>query len=283
MRKKKKVRKHPRGRKHSRSTFKNLGLLGDSTLNYRLSQKTIAVLKKLADGYGIKYKERTAKKYLVWQVAGAMLNDPKLNGKPKKPEFGWYVIRTAPGREQKVMRDVKRTAKAKGKDKLLGRMMIVRTRSLEIRAGKRQMLKRKSYPNYILARVRYCDDARLLFEGTKGCLGFLGVHYEVPEGCPKDEGYLTTPNPLTQGQVEKILEEHHKAVKKEEVKVTTQLQPGDRIKVIEGAFKDCIATVRAVIDEGSSNPSVKAETLILGRPVELQLPHWGVKHVKGDV
>jgi len=273
---------------------KKNGAVVDQTLNKSLSKKSLDVLKILAQGYDWDDRaiqsfyakgKRLLKKHYVWAVAGSMLSQP--SKKKPKLQFGWYIVRCQPGHERKVIRDVKRKANINWLAKLVGKMLVVRTKSLELHGGKRKIFKRKRFPCYVLARVKFCDDIRTLFDRIKSCYGFLGVHLVTIDKEGKklkpDEQYLTDPIQLSQQEVDRILAEHSKAIVKEEIKVTTGIRPGDKARITEGTFQNFKGTVKKVSGEGSAEPIITVTVEIIGRPTDVNLQHWQLKLIQEDV
>lgn len=124
----------------------------------------------------------------------------------------------------------------------------------EIKNGKKREAERKIFPGYILVNMHYTDELGLLIRKTPKVAGFVGV--------AKD----SKPVPITQKEVENILQQVEQS--KEKAKYKVEFEVGERIHVIDGPFVDFNAIIEEVIYNKSK---LKVNVQIFGRdtPVEL--------------
>ena len=87
---------------------------------------------------------------------------------------------------------------------------------MEIKSGKKQVVKRKQFPGYLLVRMVYDNDSWYVVRNTPGVTGFVSA------------GTGSKPTPLSKHEVDKIL-----AVKKEEVR--PQVRSGSRRATSSGS------------------------------------------------
>ena len=122
--------------------------------------------------------------------------------------------------------------------------------SLRIKAGKKQNVKRKVFPGYVLVRMDLDDDSWYVVRNTPGVTSFVGSG--------------NRPLPLDENEVKKIL----KQMGVETPKFKVQYSKGQSVRVKDGPFAEFIGTVDEVNPERNK---VKVLVSIFGRetPVEL--------------
>jgi transcriptional antiterminator NusG len=124
---------------------------------------------------------------------------------------------------------------------------------MEIKSGKKQVVKRKQFPGYLLVRMVYDNDSWYVVRNTPGVTGFVSA------------GTGTKPTPLSKHEVDKIL-----AVKKEEVRPQVRLgfEEGDIVRITSGPFADFNGTISEI---NADQAKLKVLVNIFDRetPVEL--------------
>ena len=125
---------------------------------------------------------------------------------------------------------------------------------MEIKSGKKQVVKKKQFPGYLLVRMVYDNDSWYVVRNTPGVTGFVSA------------GTGTKPTPLSKHEVDKIL-----TVKKEEVR--PQFSASDSRRAIScGSRRGRSPTSTARSTRSTrTRPSSKALVNIFDRetPVEL--------------
>ncbi|MBC7328012.1 transcription termination/antitermination factor NusG [bacterium] len=163
-------------------------------------------------------------------------------------EKQWYLVRTATGKEEKVRIAIENKVEALGlKDKIV-EVLVPIERELRPIRGKKQIVKRKVFPGYILVNMVMEPDTWKLIKSTPGVVGFVSAGSE--------------PLTLADEEVERIKEN----ISREKPRIS--LNKGESIRVTTGPFTDLIGRVEEVnIDKGK----VKVLLSIFGRetPVEL--------------
>jgi len=165
----------------------------------------------------------------------------------------WYVIHTYAGYENKVRDNLtSRIQSMQMQDKIF-EVVVPMEDVMEIKGGRKQVVKKKVFPGYLLVKMEYDNDSWFVVRNTPGVTGFVS------------SGTGQKPTPLSRREVEKIL-----VVKKEETKPAFRLEfeEGDVVRIISGPFADFNGT----IDEINLDQSkVKVMVNIFDRetPVEL--------------
>ena len=162
----------------------------------------------------------------------------------------WYVVHTYSGHENKVATNLRqRIETMKLADKIFD--IIVPTRNVvTVRHGKKEELKEKIFPGYILVKMVLDDLSWLAVRTTQGVTAFVGAGNK--------------PTPISDKEVETIL----KFMKLEAPKYKAAFSVGEAVKIVDGPFADFLGTIDS-IDE--TKGKLKVLVSIFGRetPVEL--------------
>jgi transcription termination/antitermination protein NusG len=150
---------------------------------------------------------------------------------PFRGDGEWYVVHTYSGYENKVKTNLEsRIHTMQMEGKIFG-VHIPMEDVMEIKSGKKQVVKRKQFPGYLLVRMIYDNDSWYVVRNTPGVTGFVSA------------GTGSKPTPLSKHEVEKIL-----AVKKEEVRPQVRLgfEEGDVVRITSGPFADFNGTINEI-------------------------------------
>ncbi len=168
----------------------------------------------------------------------------------------WFVIHSYAGYENKVKANLESRISSMNMEERIFEVVIPMEDVIEFKNGKKQVVSKKVFPGYLMARLELNDDSWYVVRNTPGVTGFVG------------SGAKTTP--LSRKEVEKILqvvtEGGEAAPKKGKPKL--EYEVGESVRVKEGPFAD----FTGMIDE-INETSLKLKVLvnIFGRetPVEL--------------
>ncbi|MBI2327962.1 transcription termination/antitermination factor NusG [Candidatus Curtissbacteria bacterium] len=169
---------------------------------------------------------------------------------PHKPK--WYVVHTYSGHESKVAATLKqRIESQKLQDKVLD-ILVPTQEKIEIKEGKKNTVKEKIFPGYLLIRMVLDDNTWLAVRTTPGITSFVGM--------------ANKPTPLPDQEVATI----QKFMSMEAPKFKTAFSQGEAVKIIDGPFSEFLGSV-SEIDEAKGK--LKVMVSIFGRetPVELDL------------
>jgi transcription termination/antitermination protein NusG len=178
---------------------------------------------------------------------------PPTSDDPSRGPGEWYVVHTYSGYENKVKTNLEsRIHTMQMEDKIFG-VHIPMEDVMEIKSGKKQVVKKKQFPGYLLVRMVYDNDSWYVVRNTPGVTGFVSA------------GTGSKPTPLSKHEVEKIL-----AVKKEEVRPQVRLgfEEGDVVRITSGPFADFNGTINEI---NADQAKLKVLVNIFDRetPVEL--------------
>jgi transcription termination/antitermination protein NusG len=182
----------------------------------------------------------------------------------------WYAVHTYVGYEDKVSANITSRATALNlMNNKIFQVLIPTEEAPEVKGAKKdvEVKRNKIYQGYIFVQMDVEDEfgtgelneAWEVVRGTNGVTGFVGT---------KDPKRAEDLFPLTQDEVNRILESMGVTGRKEKPKVKSQFKEGDMVRVTAGPFADFTGVIAEVNLERSK---VKVLVSIFGRetPVEL--------------
>lgn len=166
----------------------------------------------------------------------------------------WYVVHAYSGFEKSVQRAlVDRIARSGMQDKF-GRILVPVEEVVEMKSGQKSISERKFFPGYVLVEMEMTDETWHLVKSTAKVTGFVG-------------GSGNKPTPISEKEVEKIMQQMQEGVEKPRPKVLFEV--GELIRVKDGPFTDFNGSVESVNYDKSK---ITVAVTIFGRstPVELE-------------
>jgi transcriptional antiterminator NusG len=193
---------------------------------------------------------------------------------PPENRKHWYVVKVQSGREDTIKEAIERRVKKEGLDQFYGQIVIPVEKVTEVKVdknGKRvtKTKERKLYPGYLMCEVEFNDRILYLFRETSGVGDFVGAQ---PQKNPQDE--LKPPSPMSDREVARILGPGHGKPEEEVPLKPKDLNVGDRVRVIDGIFKDMEGTVKAILEAVAK---IQVEVTIWGRPTQVELEYYQVE------
>ena len=172
--------------------------------------------------------------------------------KPTPRARQWYIVHTYSGFEDRVRETLRQRAEALGMGEAIGEVRIPTETIVEYRGGKKRETQRKFFPGYILVEMEMSDAAWHVVKNTPKVTGFVGSGRK--------------PTPLSQEEVEQILEQVVSA--KEKPKPKYIFDRAEPVKIIDGPFNNFTGVVEEV---NLDRNTLKVMVTIFGRqtPVEL--------------
>ncbi len=164
----------------------------------------------------------------------------------------WYVVHTYSGYEHRVKANLERRIVSMGmKDKIF-KVVVPTEDILEFKSGRKNVVKKRVFPGYILVQMDLDDDSWYAVRNTPGVTGFVGSG--------------TKPIALSDREVKAILER----IKTEKPRPKAEFEEGEKVRVMSGPFADLIGTVEEV---NLDQHKLKVLVSIFGRetPVEVSL------------
>jgi len=162
----------------------------------------------------------------------------------------WYIIHTYSGHENKVAKSLKQRVESMGFETRIFDIIVPTRNTIKVSQGKKETVKEKIFPGYVLVKMILDDESWLLVRTTQGVTAFIGAGNK--------------PSPISDKEVEAI----QKFIKTDEPLYKTAFVKGEAVKIIDGPFTDFLGAIDA-IDEAKGK--LKVLVSIFGRetPVEL--------------
>ena len=166
----------------------------------------------------------------------------------------WYVVHAYSGFEKSVQRALTERVARAGMQDQFGRILVPVEEVVEMRAGQKAISERKFFPGYVLVEMEMNDESWHLVKSTAKVSGFVG-------------GTANKPTPISEKEVEKIMQQMQEGVEKPRPKVLFEV--GELVRVKEGPFTDFNGSVEDVNYEKNK---LRVAVTIFGRatPVELE-------------
>lgn len=175
-------------------------------------------------------------------------------------EKKWYVVHTYSGYENRVKLDIEKRLETMGMEDYIFRIIVAEEEEDTVSAkGVKKTIKKKVFPGYVLVEMIMTDESWYVVRNTPNVTGFVG-----------GAGAGSKPNPLLEEEAEFILQE----MGYEERTITSELEVGDVVKVLDGLLKDYTAKVETV-DHANQKITVLAD--MFGRDVSAELDFVSVE------
>ena len=162
----------------------------------------------------------------------------------------WYIVHTYSGHENKVKKSLHQRIQSLGFEDRIFEIIVPTRNTIRVTQGKKETVKEKIFPGYVLIRMILDDESWLLVRTTQGVTAFIGAGNK--------------PTPISEKEVEAI----RKFMKLEEPLYRAAFSRGEAVKIVDGPFSDFLGAVDE-IDE--TKGKLKVLVSIFGRetPVEL--------------
>ena len=166
----------------------------------------------------------------------------------------WYVVHAYSGFEKSVQRALDERIQRQGMQEFFGRVLVPVEEVVELKSGQKSISERKFFPGYVLVEMEMNDESWHLVKSTPKVTGFVG-------------GTANKPTPISEKEVDKIMQQMQDGVEKPRPKVL--FEPGEIVRVKEGPFTDFHGSVEHVNYEKNR---LRVSVTIFGRatPVELE-------------
>jgi transcriptional antiterminator NusG len=172
--------------------------------------------------------------------------------KPHSPsdDAKWYIIHTYSGHENKVAKSLKQRLESMGFEDRIFDIIVPTRETFKVSGGKKETVKEKIFPGYVLVKMILDDESWLLVRTTQGVTAFIGAGNK--------------PTPISDKEVAAI----QKFMATEEPLYKASFVVGEAVKITDGPFTDFLGTIDN-IDEAKGK--LKVLVSIFGRetPVEL--------------
>ena len=163
----------------------------------------------------------------------------------------WYAIQTYAGSERAVKRAIEQLSKDYGLEDKIKRVVVPTEEVIEVKNGEKKITEKSLYPGYVFAHIDLDTDLWHKIQSLPKVSRFIGEQ--------------KTPTPLSQSDIEVILE---KMEKKAPPRPKIDFEKGEMVRIIDGPFTNFTGVVEEFdLDHGK----LKLNVSIFGRntPVEI--------------
>jgi transcription termination/antitermination protein NusG len=163
----------------------------------------------------------------------------------------WYVIHTYSGHENKVKANLERAIQYARLQEKFGEVLVATEDYAVMKAGKKRITKRKTFPSYVLVEMVMTDETRALVQNIPGVTHFIGDKQAAQ---------------LSETEVRRIRGQEVK----EKGQATTEVpfKVGETVKVIDGPFADFVGSVDEI---NAERGKLRVMVSIFGRPTAVEL------------
>lgn len=181
------------------------------------------------------------------------------------PEPQWYVVHTYSGYENKVKVNIDKSIKNLNLENQILEVLVPMEEVEEVKNGVKKLVQRKLFPGYVILHMIMNEETWYVVRNTRGVTGFVG-----PE---------SKPVPLTPEEIAPFgikLNEDGEQVQEEKKQIVIDLEVGDTVAVISGAWEGREGVVRSI------NPAKGIVTIgidIFGRETAVETSFLEIKRI----
>lgn len=172
----------------------------------------------------------------------------------------WYVIHTYSGYENKVKANLERRVESMAMEDHIFRIMVPMDEEIEVKDGKKKLVKKKVFPGYVLVEMVMTDDSWYVVRNTPGVTGFVGSGNK--------------PIPLLDNEVHTILGHDLSGVPE---LPRINLRVGQEVTVTEGPFEGFSGKIEEVLQDRGK---VRLTVSMFGRDTPLEVDFVQVKELE---
>lgn len=204
-----------------------------------------------------KVEEVPAEEVKEVKLSSAKASEGQVKEVPEEhPGAKWYIIHTYSGHENRVQKSLKQRIQSLGFEDRIFDIIVPTRNTIKVSQGKKESIKEKIFPGYVLVKMILDDESWLLVRTTQGVTAFIGAGNK--------------PTPISEKEVEAI----QKFMNAEEPLYKTAFSVGEAVKITDGPFNDFLGTIDA-IDEARGK--LKVLVSIFGRETPVELDFLQVK------
>lgn len=162
-------------------------------------------------------------------------------------EIGWYVVHTYSGYENKVKTNIEKSIENRHLEEQIVEVSVPVEEVVEVKNGAKKRVERKLFPGYVFLHMELNEDTWYVVRNTRGVTGFVGPG--------------SKPVPLSEDELRSMGFGG-------EAKIQIDVEVGDSIEVISGAWEDMTAVVRQ-INQAKQTVTINVDMFGRETPVEI--------------
>ena len=167
-------------------------------------------------------------------------------------DANWYVVHTYSGYENKVKADIEKTIENRKLQDQILEVSIPLQDVVEMKNGTKKNVSKKMFPGYVLIHMIMNDDTLYVVRNTRGVTGFVGPG--------------SKPVPLTEAEMRPL------GIQNREVEIDVEV--GDSIQVIAGAWEGTVGTVKSI---STHRQTVTIDVEMFGRATSVEIGFLDIK------
>ncbi|MBQ2275489.1 MAG: transcription termination/antitermination protein NusG [Lachnospiraceae bacterium] len=167
-------------------------------------------------------------------------------------DANWYVVHTYSGYENKVKADIEKTIENRKLQDQILEVSIPLQDVVEMKNGTKKNVSKKMFPGYVLIHMIMNDDTWYVVRNTRGVTGFVGPG--------------SKPVPLTEAEMRPL------GIQNREVEIDVEV--GDSIQVIAGAWEGTVGTVKSI---STHRQTVTIDVEMFGRATSVEIGFLDIK------
>ena len=170
-------------------------------------------------------------------------------------EAKWYVVHTYSGYENKVKANIEKTIENRHLEEQILEVRVPMEDVIEMKNGTKRQVQKKMFPGYVLLNMVMNDDTWYVVRNTRGVTGFVGPG--------------SKPVPLAPEEMLPL------GIQDKE-RVVIDLEVGDSVVVIGGAWKDTTGVIQNI---NKTKQVVTINVELFGRETPVEISFAEVKKV----
>lgn len=167
----------------------------------------------------------------VAAVDGNIVIEPKNTGKYTDEQYGWYIVSSYSGHENKVANQIRQRIIANGMEEEIPEVVVPTQEKIVAVGGKKRTVTERLFPGYVLVKMVMDDQTWHLIRNTDGVVGFVGIGKR--------------PTPLSDKEVQAILS----FMDVKQPSYQSSFKIGDAVKVVDGPFKDFVGSIKEINED----------------------------------
>lgn len=168
-------------------------------------------------------------------------------------EKQWYMVQVYVGYEHRIKGMLRQKLRESGQEDAVGDIVVPTEKVIDLVRGKKQTVERRLFPGYVLIEMVLNEHTWHLVHSLPRVVGFVGesdMH----------------PTPLHEDEVRKILDQMETGMMTPRPRTVFSI--GEKVKVVDGPFRDFAGTVESVKPDRSR---VRVAVSVFGRPTPIEL------------
>ncbi len=179
----------------------------------------------------------------------------------------WYVAHTYSGYEKKVKTNLDKSIENLHLEDQIVEVLVPMEDVEEVKDGKLRNVQKKLFPGYVLVHMVMNDETWFVVRNTRGVTGFVGPESSPVPLTPEEmKRFGISPD----AGIEKAGETESKPVRR----VLVDIEEGDAVQVISGAWEGKSGIVRRINEESST---VVVSLDAFHRDTQVELSYFEIK------